>query len=160
MGDGVSDKYHHLYEGQLDPFKRFGRQEESRRLAAMNPADRAALSITKFIIHNKYSRWIFLAYSACLHLLVFATLVLMSTHHDACTGGYLVGVVCPLPPSFCRVVVSSPAPLHLFLTTSTHPLTTTHIGLHFSPGSTGGKLAYVHRVSSPPSAGAAATAKS
>ncbi|KAJ3058511.1 hypothetical protein HK102_010467 [Quaeritorhiza haematococci] len=76
--DGVTSKYRTMYEGSLDPFQRFHRQEEARRLNALNPAERATLSLTRMIVMNKYSRLIFVAYSGLLHCLVIVTLYQLS----------------------------------------------------------------------------------
>ncbi|KAJ8328799.1 hypothetical protein QVD99_004545 [Batrachochytrium dendrobatidis] len=76
--DSVSTKYRGIYEESLDPFKRFHKQEEQRRFHSMNPAERAALSLTRLLSTNKYSRWIFVIYSGALHLLVFFTLFQLS----------------------------------------------------------------------------------
>nr|KAJ3421348.1 hypothetical protein HK105_003787 [Polyrhizophydium stewartii] len=76
--DAISSKYRGIYEESLDPFKQFHRQEEQRRFHSMNPAERAALSLTRLLSTNRYSRWIFVIYSAALHLLVFVTLYQLS----------------------------------------------------------------------------------
>ncbi|KAJ3043990.1 hypothetical protein HDV00_003517 [Rhizophlyctis rosea] len=76
--EDVANKYKSVYEGKLDPFRQFHKQEEARRVRNMNPAERATLNLTKMIVGNKYTRWFFLLYSMMLHMLVFATLYKLS----------------------------------------------------------------------------------
>ncbi|TPX38619.1 hypothetical protein SeMB42_g06626 [Synchytrium endobioticum] len=70
--DTVTSKYANMYESRLDPFSRFSRAEESRRISNLNPAERATLGLTRLIMHNRWSRFFFIFYSMCLHLLVMA----------------------------------------------------------------------------------------
>ncbi|KAJ3049568.1 hypothetical protein HK097_009454 [Rhizophlyctis rosea] len=76
--DEVTAKYQTAYEGRLDPFRQFHKQEEARRLRNMNPAERATLNLTRLLAGNKYTRWFFVVYSLMLHMLVFATLYKLS----------------------------------------------------------------------------------
>ncbi|KAJ3294066.1 hypothetical protein HDU79_011503 [Rhizoclosmatium sp. JEL0117] len=76
--DDVNSRYNSLYETTLDPFSRFSRSEQASRVQKLNPAEKAALVFTKILVGNKYTRIGFVVYSAVLHLLVFATLYLLS----------------------------------------------------------------------------------
>ncbi|KAI8927239.1 CASP C terminal-domain-containing protein [Entophlyctis helioformis] len=90
--DSVSNKYRGMYEDTLDPFRRFHQQEELRRARSMNPAERAALGLTRLLSTNKYSRWLFVVYSGALHLLVFVTLYQLSQCEDCKHGNKQAGL--------------------------------------------------------------------
>ena len=68
--DTVTNKYANMYESRLDPFSRFSRAEESKRITNLNPAERATLGLTRLIMSNRWSRVFFVFYSMCLHFLV------------------------------------------------------------------------------------------
>ena len=78
--DDLTFKYSSIYEDHLDPFSRFHKSEEKRRIEVMNPAERVTLSITKMILTNRYGRWIFVGYSGLLHLLVLVTVYQLSSN--------------------------------------------------------------------------------
>ncbi|TPX35076.1 hypothetical protein SmJEL517_g02488 [Synchytrium microbalum] len=80
--DATTSKYSNLYESRLDPFSRFSRAEESKRISALHPAERATLGLTKLIVYNRYSRLFFVFYSMCLHLLVMAVVYKLSSIED------------------------------------------------------------------------------
>ncbi|KAJ3248969.1 hypothetical protein HDU78_008355 [Chytriomyces hyalinus] len=77
-GDDIQNRYNTLYETTLDPFQRFARIEQASRVQKLNPAEKAALVFTRILVGNKYTRVGFVVYSVLLHLLVFATLYLLS----------------------------------------------------------------------------------
>ncbi|KAJ3114526.1 hypothetical protein HDU96_001988 [Phlyctochytrium bullatum] len=76
--DDVTSRYRTLYDANLDPFQRFHRQEELRRVRDLNPAERGLLTFTRLMAGNRYTRLFFAGYSVALHLLVFATLYMLS----------------------------------------------------------------------------------
>lgn len=97
----VTSKYQSMYEGNLDPFQRFNRQvrnnsllcqfishfslflkEETRRLRSMNTAERVTYNLTRMILVNKYSRWLFVCYSGLLHMLVLFSLYELSSQRE------------------------------------------------------------------------------
>ncbi|KAJ3395445.1 hypothetical protein HDU92_005835 [Lobulomyces angularis] len=78
----IDNKYKTIYEGSLDPFQRFHKQEEAKRITRLNPAERVALNLTKLIFLNKYSRWLFILYSFLLHILVIFTLYHLSNWEE------------------------------------------------------------------------------
>jgi hypothetical protein len=61
-----------MYEARLDPFSRFSRNEELRRVQQLPPLDRATLQFTRFFVANRYTRMAFLIYAFVLHLLITA----------------------------------------------------------------------------------------
>ena len=70
-GNGeVTDRYRGMYEAEMDPFQRFHRSEERRRLSRMDTADRATLNLTKFFLSSRRARHILFFYAVALHLLV------------------------------------------------------------------------------------------
>lgn len=87
--EDVTSRYRNMYEGSLDPFQRFTRQEEARRIRNLNPAERVALLLTKWMFMNKYSRLLFVVYSAMLHVLVLFTLYHLSSW-EACVHDSLM----------------------------------------------------------------------
>ncbi|KAJ3211339.1 hypothetical protein HDU82_006109 [Entophlyctis luteolus] len=76
--DDVQARYRPLYESRMDPFQRFHKNEQVSRMQRLNPAEKAALMLTRLLVGNKYTRIGFVVYSVMLHLLVFATLYLLS----------------------------------------------------------------------------------
>lgn len=66
----VESKYAPMYEARLDPFSRFSRNEEMRRVQQLPPLDRATLQFTRFFLANRYTRMTFLIYAFVLHLMV------------------------------------------------------------------------------------------
>ncbi|KAI9337541.1 CASP C terminal-domain-containing protein [Obelidium mucronatum] len=92
-GDDISNRYNSLYEGSLDPFHRFHRNEQASRVNKLNPAEKAALMFTRILVGNKYTRIGFVIYSVVLHCLVFATLYLLSQWEE-CRHDHVV----PVPP--------------------------------------------------------------
>ncbi|KAJ3192666.1 hypothetical protein HK101_006149 [Irineochytrium annulatum] len=84
--DDVTSRYRTLYDAALDPFQRFHRQEELRRVKDLNPAERGLLTLTRLLAGNRYTRIFFAAYSAALHLLVVATLYMLSQWEECRHG--------------------------------------------------------------------------
>lgn len=68
LGD-ITSRYHNAYEGKLDPFRRFYKNEEVKRIRSMNPADKLVYEITRLILNSQKSRWLFVAYVMALHLM-------------------------------------------------------------------------------------------
>jgi hypothetical protein len=66
------------------------KQEESRRLNNLNPAEQFVFVMTKVISTNRYARWGFICYLAALHILVFTSLhqVMLTAdcHHGTCAS--------------------------------------------------------------------------
>ncbi|KAI9190819.1 CASP C terminal-domain-containing protein [Polychytrium aggregatum] len=82
-GNDVAAKYKPIYEGNLDPFQRFHKQEEAKRMNSLNPIEKLMLQISRLILASKYARWIFLAYCALLHMLVMMILYRLSVNSSA-----------------------------------------------------------------------------
>ncbi|KAI9022657.1 CASP C terminal-domain-containing protein [Hyaloraphidium curvatum] len=78
----VESKYAPMYEARLDPFSRFSRTEEMRRVNSLPPLDKATLQFTRFFLANRYTRMSFLMYAGLLHLLVTALLYRWSTFEE------------------------------------------------------------------------------
>ncbi|KAJ1556747.1 hypothetical protein HK096_010962, partial [Nowakowskiella sp. JEL0078] len=74
----VTNKYKAVYEGNLDPFQRFHRQEEARKVSGLSTAERATLRLFRLVVGNKHTRWIFVVYVLSLHALVLVTLLKLS----------------------------------------------------------------------------------
>ncbi|KAI8849504.1 CASP C terminal-domain-containing protein [Chytridium lagenaria] len=56
--DDVTTRYRSIYDAGLDPFQRFNKQEELRRVKDMNPAERGLLTFTRLLAGNRYtSQW-------------------------------------------------------------------------------------------------------
>ncbi|KAJ3105442.1 hypothetical protein HDU97_008058 [Phlyctochytrium planicorne] len=76
--DDVTSRYRSIYDANLDPFQRFNKQEEQRRVNNLNPAERGLLTLTRLLAGNRYTRLFFAGYSVMLHVLVMATLYMLS----------------------------------------------------------------------------------
>ncbi|KAI9336837.1 CASP C terminal-domain-containing protein [Zopfochytrium polystomum] len=76
--DDVTERYSQAYEARLDPFRRFHRQEELRRVSGMNPPERAVFMLTQFLARSRVGRGMVVGYAAVLHIVVFGVLWVMS----------------------------------------------------------------------------------
>ena len=63
-------KYHARYEEAMNPFEAFRGREAARAFQALNPVEKAVLSLTKAILGNRRARNFFVFYALSLHLLV------------------------------------------------------------------------------------------
>ena len=73
-GSGAADtKYHAQYVQSMNPFEAFRGREAQRAVQALNPLERAVLTLTRHILGNRRSRTAFIVYAAGLHLLVVFT---------------------------------------------------------------------------------------
>ncbi|EJD42675.1 hypothetical protein AURDEDRAFT_145653 [Auricularia subglabra TFB-10046 SS5] len=75
-------KYRARYEEHMNPFEAFRGREAQRAVQALNPVERAVLTLTRHILGNRRSRAAFIAYSVALHVLVVVT-----TYSCATSGG-------------------------------------------------------------------------
>ncbi|THH03436.1 hypothetical protein EW145_g6255 [Phellinidium pouzarii] len=66
-------KYHARYEEAMNPFEAFRGREAARAFQALNPIERAVLSLTRAILGNRRARTAFVCYAFALHLLVMFT---------------------------------------------------------------------------------------
>ncbi|TDL25909.1 hypothetical protein BD410DRAFT_783893 [Rickenella mellea] len=66
-------KYHARYEEAMNPFEAFRGREASRAFQALNPIEKAVLTLTRAILGNRRARNIFIFYAFALHLLVMFT---------------------------------------------------------------------------------------
>ncbi|KAI5123047.1 hypothetical protein M0805_000482 [Coniferiporia weirii] len=66
-------KYHARYEEAMNPFEAFRGREAARAFQALNPIERAVLSLTRAILGNRRARTAFIFYALALHLVVMFT---------------------------------------------------------------------------------------
>lgn len=66
-------KYHARYEESMNPFEAFRGREAARAVQALNPIEKAVLSLTRAILGNRRARNGFIFYALALHLLVMFT---------------------------------------------------------------------------------------
>lgn len=76
------NKYNDQYEQKLDPFQQFHKKEYGRKVSAMSPIDRAALSVSKVLVYNSSLRVFLFGYIVVLHLLVFGTLMQFARYEE------------------------------------------------------------------------------
>ncbi|KLO05744.1 hypothetical protein SCHPADRAFT_1002727 [Schizopora paradoxa] len=67
------NKYHARYEESMNPFEAFRGREAVRAFQALNPVEKAVLSLTRVILGSRRARNIFVFYALSLHLLVMIT---------------------------------------------------------------------------------------
>ncbi|PAV18777.1 golgi membrane [Pyrrhoderma noxium] len=66
-------KYHARYEEAMNPFEAFRGREAARAFQALNPIEKAVLSLTRAILGNRRARNAFVFYALALHVLVMFT---------------------------------------------------------------------------------------
>jgi len=66
-------KYHARYEESMNPFEAFRGREAVRAFQALNPVEKAVLSLTKMILGSRRARNTFVFYALSLHVLVMFT---------------------------------------------------------------------------------------
>jgi len=75
--DSSINKYEKMYIEKNDPFVKFRKQEMRKRYANLSTSERVALTSSKLLLLNKFTRYVFFVYALALHLLVSYTLL----HH-------------------------------------------------------------------------------
>eukprot|EP00939_MAST-03C_sp_MAST-3C-sp1_P004689 g4689.t1 len=74
-GNTDMTKYEKLYKERGDPFAAFRRRELRKRYDGLSATERVALTGSKLLLANKFTRMIFFIYALALHLLVSYTLL-------------------------------------------------------------------------------------
>ncbi|KAH7108574.1 CASP C terminal-domain-containing protein [Auriculariales sp. MPI-PUGE-AT-0066] len=71
-GSAAADvgKYHARYVESMNPFEVFRGREAQHAVQALNPLERAVLTLTRHILGNRRSRTAFIVYAALLHVMV------------------------------------------------------------------------------------------
>jgi homeobox protein cut-like len=70
-GDDTSTRYSEGYEEHINPFKAFSAKEKQRKYSNLNPADKIAVALSRWIMSNPKARMIFVCYLLLLHFLIF-----------------------------------------------------------------------------------------
>lgn len=78
QSDDAVRKYANDYEDHINPFHAFSAQEQQRKLASLNTADKFSLSFGRLVLSNKIARTMFFFYMLLLHVLIFIVLLRMS----------------------------------------------------------------------------------
>ncbi|EJD02863.1 uncharacterized protein FOMMEDRAFT_156221 [Fomitiporia mediterranea MF3/22] len=76
-------KYHARYEEAMNPFEAFRGREAARAFQALNPLEKAVLTLTRAILGNRRARNFFILYALALHVLVMFTTYECITSSDS-----------------------------------------------------------------------------
>lgn len=71
----AEEAYRVSYEASIHPFAAFRDREQTRAIASLGPFDRLVHMLATGILANVYLRWIYVGYTALLHLIVFFMLL-------------------------------------------------------------------------------------
>lgn len=84
----AESSYRNIYEEGLSPYQQFKGRENERAMSKMGPIERALYLLTRTILVNRTSRYLFSIYCLALHLLVMMILMYGVSWHTS--GGSVV----------------------------------------------------------------------
>lgn len=73
--DDILQRYADIYDQKMNPFQQFHQRQQNQRFNSLSPTDKVALSISRMLVTNRYTRLVVVFYLGFLHLLVFGTLI-------------------------------------------------------------------------------------
>lgn len=82
-GSVTESNYRNIYEEGLSPYQQFKGRENERALSKMGPVERALYLLTRTILVNRTSRYLFGLYCLALHLLVMLILMYGVSWHTS-----------------------------------------------------------------------------